>query len=457
MGDTSLRRRITWLNISMMFCILVPVGVFTFTRESRAVRELLDNRLAESGRTISALVTRGTATPQFAQHPKAVISVDIDATEPSVGYQVFDSRGAPIVVTADFDGMPAPTAADLGFRTALVKGTPWRLYTLRSRSGSLVRIGERYEVREEITRGLVLEHSLPLIVGLPLLALFLGIAVSEGLRPLSDLAALLAARSEGDREPLVMKRVTSEMRPLIESLNHQFARLQDALERERRFNADVAHELRTPLAAALIQLENASLASDRSSARAAIAESRHSLGRLGRRIEQILVLSRLEVGAATGTRERCELVEMIKQSIEELAHAIAEKEVDASFDYAQPQTFVIGHEASLMAMFRNLIENALRYVQPGGQVAVKLASTPNAVVVEVCDNGPGIPPERRELVFNRFHRENHDHTEGLGLGLSIVQEAAKRHGAKVELEDPEHGSGLRVRVTLPRAEGPEAV
>ena len=446
----------------MMFCILVPVGVFTFTRESRAVRDLLDNRLAESGRTISALVARGTSMPQIAQHPytvkghKAVVSVDIDGTEPSVGYQVFDSQGVPIVVTADFDAMPAPTAADLGFRTELVGGAPWRLYTLRSRSGSLVRIGERYDVREDITRGLVLEHSLPLIVGLPLLAVFLGVAVSEGLRPLSDLAALLAARSESDREPLVMRRATSEMRPLIESLNHQFARLQDALERERRFNADVAHELRTPLATALIQLENASLASDRSSARDAIAESRHSLGRLGRRIEQILVLSRLEVGAATGTRERCDLVEMIKQSIEELATTIADKEVEASFDYAQPQAFVTGHEASLMAMFRNLIENALRYVQPGGRVAVTLASTPHAVVVEVCDNGPGIPPERRELVFNRFHRENHDHTEGLGLGLSIVQEAAKRHGAKVELEDPEEGSGLRVRVTLPRREGTEA-
>jgi len=433
----------------MMFCILTPVGIFTFVRDSRDMRTLFDEHLAESGRTISALVARGTALPKLAQHARAV-SVDIDATEPSVGYQVIDPQGKPIVVTADFDTLPPPTSADIGFRTEVFNGAPWRMYTLRSRNGNLVRIGERYDTRENDMHSLAIELSLPLIIGLPLLAILLGVAVREGLRPLNDLATQLAARTETDREPLVMPGATSEMRPLIESLNDQFTKLQDALELGRRFNADVAHELRTPLAAAVIQLENAALAGDRPSIRFAIADSQQSLARLGRRIEQFLLLSRLEMGAATTPRERCDLVEIVKESIEELAPTIADKDIEASLDYTEPQAFLIGHEASLMAMFRNLIENALRYVQQEGRVNVSITPTPREIVVEVCDNGPGIPPELRELVFKRFHRENHSHTEGVGLGLSIVQQAARLHGANVELAQPDEGSGLRVRVTLPR-------
>lgn len=461
MSGASLRKRLTWLNISVMFCVLVPVGAFTYQRESRAMRDLLDGRLAEAARTVSALVSRGAQRPVPGEPPpvlggprKAVVSVDLNATEPSVGYQVFDPEGRPIVVTADFDAVSPPTEADLGFRTETIDGVPWRLFTMRSRTDNLVRIGERYDIREDIMRGLVIEHSLPLIIGLPLLALLLIIAVRQGLRPLRQLTDLLASRTGSRPEPIAMAGTTSELRPLIAALNDQFERLQDALERERRFNADVAHELRTPLAAAMIQLESAGQASDRAAIGVAIANAEQSLTRLARRVEQILTLSRLETGAATAPRGRCDLVELIKESIEELAPVIADRDIEASFDYDTPQAVVPGHEASLMAMLRNLIENALRYVPAQGRVAVTLANTPRAVVVEVSDNGPGIPADRRERVFDRFHREGDDRADGFGLGLSIVRQAARSHGAQVELSEPAAGTGLCVRVTVPRPDAP---
>jgi two-component system sensor histidine kinase QseC len=347
-------------------------------------------------------------------------------------------------------GFPKPTAADLGFRTLTIDGLQWRLFTLRGDSGMLLRMGERYDTRRDITRGLLLEHSIPLIVGVPLLALLLTFAVGQGLLPLRHLTAALEARAPGNRQPVVLPDATNELRPLIDTLNQQFERLEDALERERRFNADVAHELRTPLAAAMILIESAARSDDRARHDAALDNAQASLSRLARRIEQILALARLEMGAAAGVRERCDLVAIIKSNIEELAPQIAEKDIAMALLHDEAEAVVEGHAASLAAMFRNLIENALRYVHVGGVVEVRVLALAGAVQVDVRDDGPGIPPERRELVFSRFHREDDGRSDGYGLGLSIVRQAARRHDATITLSDPPEGRGLNVRVVIPR-------
>ena len=460
MKHLSLRARLTLLNISLMFCVLVPVGIIGYRHESRAMDGLLDSRLAQAGRTVAALISHGARLPLLVERPpdrglaRTIIPVDPANADPEVGYQAFDSTGAPIVATIDFGGVPRPADDDFGFRTKTFDGTKWRLFTIRGSSGVVVRIGERFDIREDITRNLLLEHSTPLIVGLPLLALLLSFAVRQGLVPLQHLTRLLSARSPGNRRPVVLEDATEELRPLVDTLNQQFERLESALERERRFNADVAHELRTPLAATMILLESVTLAGDRDTADTALANARASLSRLARRIEQILALARLDMGAAIGARENCDLVAIIKSDIEEFAPLIAEKDVALAFVYDRSEAMMSGHEASLAALFRNLIENALRYVGVGGSVEITLSSREDALQVDVCDNGPGIPADRRELVFARFHRENDERADGYGLGLNIVRQAAQRHGATIALSDPPTGSGLNVRVTLPRHSNP---
>jgi two-component system sensor histidine kinase QseC len=454
----SLRARLTWLNISVMFFVLVPVGIIGFQHESRAMGDLLDSRLAQAGRTVALLIAHGARLPLLVARPpqessaSAVVSVDIFNADPEVGYQAFDSAGTAIVVTLDFKDIPRPTADDIGFRTKTFNGTRWRLFTIRGiSSGVLLRIGERYDTREDIMRSLVFEHSVPLIVGLPLLALLLSFAVRQGLLPLQRLTTLLSARAPGNRHPVALEDAAQELRPLIDTLNLQFERLENALERERRFNADVAHELRTPLAATMILLESAALTRDRDAADVALGNAQASLSRLARRIEQILALARLDMGAAIGIRENCDLVAIIKSGIEEFASEIAERDIAMAFVYDSPEATVRGHEASLVAMFRNLIENAVRYVDVQGAVEITLSSNGDAVQVDVCDDGPGIPADRRELVFTRFHRENSNRADGHGLGLSIVRQAAQRHGATIVLSDPPGGRGLNVRVVVPRS------
>ena len=234
-------------------------------------------------------------------------------------------------------------------------------------------------------------------------------------------------------------------------MNTQLTRMEDALERERRFSADVAHELRTPLTSAMINLENAMVMDEPVATRSALTNTQSGLTALARRIDQLLALARLEAGAAAGERTPIDLVAVAMDVVEELAPVIADSGVELSLERQTPHVVVAGYEAALIALLRNLVENALRHVPAGGHVQLIIDGTTNTAIVDVIDDGPGIPAERRAAVFARFHRERGSRGDGFGLGLSIVQRAAQLHAATIELLDSPHGSGLRVHIEIPRS------
>lgn len=293
------------------------------------------------------------------------------------------------------------------------------------------------------------EFELPLLIGLPLLAWLVGWAVKRGLYPLETLTGELSTREPGSHAPIRLPAAPQELQPVLTALNGQLARLEDALERERRFSADVAHELRTPLASAMINLESAMTSTDPAELKTGLGSAQHGLARLARRIEQLLALARLEAGAASGQRNNVDLVAVAMDVIEELSAVIADSGVDLSFARLTPQVPVQGYEAALTALLRNLVENALRHVPRGGQVQLAIEQSQGMALIDVIDDGPGIPAERRASVFARFHREAGTHGDGFGLGLSIVQRAAQLHDATIELLDSPYGSGLRVHVAIP--------
>ena len=462
MKPVSLRSRLTWLIITVMVIVLIPLGILSYQRESREMNELLDGRLAQAGRTLGILIqhsdamvqqspnapTFGTLTPLPVRQAR-VVSVHSRNYEPEVGFQAYGPKGQLIVATANLEDLPPPRPEDMGFHDILHEDHRWRIFTLQNRVGLVIRIGERYDNRQDITRGLILEHSLPLLIGLPLLALLVNLAVRRGLRPLRSLTKSLDERTPGSRQPVAIEDTPPELKPLIRTLNQQFERLEDAIEREHRFNADVAHELRTPLTATMIHLESATIAGSPQDVESALKSAQQSLTRLARRIEQILALARLEAGAAANQRVSLDLVTVATEVIEELAPLILEKGVELSLVHDIPQLPVLGHEAALTAMFRNLIENALRYAGQGGQVEVALNKSPQTAVIDISDDGPGIPAEQREIVFDRFHREDKQPSHGYGLGLNIVKRAAQLHDAQIDLLDSAFGHGLHVRVSIP--------
>lgn len=460
---SSLRARLRWLIVLVLIAVLLPLGVLSFQRTVAEVGELLDGRLAQSARTLHVLIDhadlqalrggaeRGVLVPVEAAH--AVMDRPHESTfESEVGFQVLDGAGNMVLATANLAGLTLPLQGKTRFHDVQLGGYSWRIFTLNDPvDGMVIRTGERYDSRHEIMHALWLDMGLPLLIGLPLLAFLVGWAVRRGLRPLELLTHALASREVGHREPITLDDPPLELQPVLEALNDQLERLADALERERRFSADVAHELRTPLASAMINLESAMATVDPLEAATSLGGAQHVLAALARRVEQLLVLARLESGVAAAQEVAVDLVAVASDVIEELAPALAERGVELDFVPPEKPVVVHGYETALAALLRNLIENAMRHVPDGGQVQVYIAQDSRQVVVEVIDDGSGIPAERRAQVFARFHREVAGHGEGYGLGLSIVQRAAQLHGATIELLDSPFGRGLRVRVAIPRA------
>jgi len=462
MSQPSLRGRLRWLIIGVMLAVLLPLAVLSFRRTMQEVNELSDGRLAQSARTLQVIL--GQEGPDVlrghGQHGQ-LVPIEAPAVqamrrrghtfESEVGFQVFDRAGRLVMATTNLAALPAPQAGDGEYRDIRADGYRWRLFTLSDpRDGLVIRTGERYDSRHDILRALWFDHALPLLIGLPLLGLLVGWAVRRGLRPLQSLTGALASRKLGSREAIVLERAPLELQPVLDALNGQLQRLADALEREHRFSADVAHELRTPLASIMLNIESAMATRDPAEAEASLAGARHNVAALARRVEQLLALARLESGTALEQRQPIDLVRVASDVIEELAPVIAESGAELGFSHDDHPLQVQGHEAALAALLRNLIENAMRHVPAGGQVQLSIAQGVVTTTIDVADDGPGIPPERRAAVFARFHRESSSRGEGYGLGLSIVQRAAELHGASIELLDSPFGRGLRVKVSIPR-------
>jgi two-component system, OmpR family, sensor histidine kinase QseC len=457
----SLRGRLRWMIIAVLVAVLLPLGLYSYRSTLKETRELLDGRLAQSARTLDVLIQNGGvhALRKPAQGPLIVPIIGREAEEQllhartfetEVGYQVLDLHGQMQLTTANFAELPLPHTLISGFENYFFQGYGWRVFTLvDDANGVVIRMGERDDSRRDITHALSVDLGLTQLIGLPLLALLVGWAVGRGLRPLQRLTQALASRAPGSRQPIQLDNAPQELQPVVQALNSQLGRLEDALERERRFSADVAHELRTPLASTMIHLDTAMSDQLPAVTKARLTSAQLGLARLARRIEQLLALARLEAGVAAGHRSEVDLVVVAMNVIDELAPLLGESGVDFAFLEHDDSLKLQGYEAALAALLRNLIENAMHHVPDRGQVQLSLERYGDKAVIEVIDNGPGIPAERRASVFARFHREASSSGDGYGLGLSIVQRAAQLHHATIELLDAPSGPGLRVRVSIP--------
>lgn len=471
----SLKGRLRWLIGVAIAAVLIPLAILGYQRTLQEMNELADGRLAQAARTVDTLVEnsdfgqalRNTTSPAAPEgHVPLIVpvrgqgcTIQGASCELDVGFQITNAAGTLLVETENVVGFSVPSRNELGFHDLVMHGTRWRAYTVvASDNGDIIRVAERYDSRDEIVQMLRVEHGLSLLIGLPLLVLLMGWAVQRGLRPLGLLTEKLNLRLPGSREAIHLENAPSELQPVLRALNDLLNRSEDALEREHQFAADVAHELRTPLAGTMIHLQNADTTSDPTQAKASIANARAGLENLARRIEQLLALARLEAHVAADQKKPVDLGELAADVIDELAPLLNSRDADLSLmrdpqDGASTPYVLQGHVAALSALFRNLIENALRHIPLGGAITVHLRRDSRTIYLDVIDNGPGIPASNRDAVFARFHRESGSDASGHGLGLSIVLRAAELHDATVTLLDAPTGKGLRVRVTFPTPDG----
>lgn len=358
----------------------------------------------------------------------------------ALGFVVRTAEGR--VLLADGEGEDFPLQGKhQGFVDMKIKGGHhWRLFYITAPDGAYtVAVGQSLAFRNRFALGLAITQLLPWLCALPVWLGLMVLAVGKGLAPLKSLTSSIRQRRADDSSPITT-RVPSEILPLTEALNALFRRVAEALEHERRFTADAAHELRTPLAALRIQAEVLELVEEPAARQRALGQLMSGIERANRLIEQLLALSRLDPLTGPAVREPISWRMLAEQASQDVAPLAMQRDaiVQVVGDVGPP----LSGDATLLALLlRNLVDNALRYSPPGARVELHLS--PEAV--EVLDTGPGIDAEQLERVRERFYRPPGQEVPGSGLGLSIVDQVALLHGLRLILANRPEG-GLRARL-----------
>ncbi len=443
----SLQARVLAGVLASVTLVWLAAAAFTWHEAQDELDELLDGHLAQAA---ALLILRQVDDIEEPEDDERIDAPTLHRYAPKVAFQVWHKRE----LAARSANAPTAPMADIrsGFATTKIAGERWRVFAARGRDRDVqVYVGEELESRESILESLLRGLVAPMLVALPLMALLLWWAVRRGLLPLRRLSTAIAAREPRALQPIAVEAggdgMPSEIAPLVEALNGLFARIAELLESERRFTADAAHELRTPIAAIRAQAQVAQGAGGDDAARAqALAATLAGCDRATRLVEQLLTLARLESSAQT-TRETVDLAAVAREVLAELAPGALAHHQTLELD-AEGSWPVRGSATLLAVLLRNLADNAMRYGGEGVRVVASLAREGGRVVLRVEDSGPGLSDEQRTHLGERFFRVLGTAAPGSGLGWSIVRRIAAVHGAQVETARSSALGGLAVRVSF---------
>ncbi|WP_422650632.1 Sensor protein QseC [Cupriavidus sp. H18C1] len=411
-------------------------------------------------------------------------------SDEDVVIHIWDGTGRSLYLSHSRPSLPP--RAELGFSNVRTDDGEFRIYSVQL-GPAVVQIAQPMSARREVAARMALRTVAPLLLLLPLLGWMVWLAVGRGLRPVREIARQVGKRDANALSPLAVAQMPAEIAPLTEALNLLLARLSDAIDTQRAFIADAAHALRTPLTALQLQAQLVERADSEPARREAIGKLRDGLERLTHLVTQLLTLARHEPGAAVAGHQAVDLRALAATVVGEMTQAALDRHIDLGLDATDGDSgadgrhgedgwdgregrdgrngrdgrdgrdghsghdgrdgdlaglTVQGDPDALRILLTNLIDNALRYVPAGGKVDVRVQrADAGRVALIVADNGPGIPPEQRARVLDRFYRLPDAPSGGSGLGLAIVDEIAQVHRATLSLEDNE--PGLRVRVVFP--------
>ena len=462
----SLRRYLLSTLLGLMALLLIVSAVAGYLESRHELEEVFDAQLAQH-----AKVLRASLAPAIERQAGLLaieswhgnINVDEEAVseewerdalghayENKIAFQLWSADGK---LQARSDSAPHEPFSDYvaGYSEQQHGEHDWRVFTLSTAGGGWIQVGHRDDVRGELSAEIALQTVWPGLTLIPVMALLIVLALRRALAPITSLTASIEARTPEQLQPLPTELAPEEIQPLVRSFNTLMERLANAFQQQRRFIADAAHELRTPLAALQVHTENA-LASDGAERTEALRQVRAGIVRTNRLVEQLLLLSRLEHSRQPGNtiavpQSKQNLSTLTQQLLDELAILLKSKHQQLEFvplDNAQ----VSGSEMALRALLRNLLDNAIRYSPEHSRLQIRISRSAQELCWQLCDEGPGIDPSKHEQVFEPFYRELGHHVTGSGLGLAIAQEAALQLGAQIRLHN-RSPQGLCVEVCWP--------
>ncbi|GAA4338786.1 sensor histidine kinase [Variovorax defluvii] len=444
----SLQARLVWLVLGLLVAVWSAMAAVTWFDARHEVEEILDSHLAQAAALVMAQqdgVPDGTASAERPIGPIDAPALHRYAYKTTIqvfrdGRLVMRSANAPAEPLVPEGGNAARE-----FTTVAIGGKPWRVFAVRDPAAGLaVYVGEEGKSRNAILWAVLRSTLWPLVAALPLLMLAVWWATRRGLRPMRRLGRSLRGRGPDALDRVQVGDAPAEMVPMIDALNALFERIENLLSAERRFTADAAHELRTPIAAIRTHAQVAMNEADDGRRRRALQGMLDGCDRAARLIEQMLMLARLE--ADSMPQEKAVDLRAVAQGVlAELApRAIGRRQVLA-LD-AEGPCVVRGDETLLAVLLRNLVDNALRYSPPGARVDVRVACGDAGPGLVVEDEGPGLAEADMARLGERFFRALGTEESGSGLGLSIVRRIAAVHRMTVDIGRSSSLGGLAVRV-----------
>lgn len=452
----SLRQHlVNWL-FTPLYLLLLFSTVIGYIAALKLSNQPYDLLLTERARLMAS---RFDLTPELGMPDEADL---LPSDDSHLSFTLFDADHKPLMGNAS---LPRPRLRDFSvagsnMRNTSLGGEKVRLLTLHFRTRLrtpgkeyVLVVAEPIQDRLALGRGILANIVIPQFIFILIAGFAVWIGLNQGFEPLERLRRRVASRPRDDLSPLDESQAPGEVRPFIREINRLLERLQGAMESQRMFVANAAHQLRTPFAGLVSQAELASREEAPPSVKNALKGICQGAKRCGRLVNQLLALARNAPEALSARQETLvDLGQLARDSAAQWAPEALQKEVDLGFvppDDTRVRVRVRGQAASLTDLVDNLVDNAVRYTPAGGHVTVSVGRGPSGPWLRVEDSGPGIPADMRDKVFQRFFRLAGSAQPGSGLGLSIVWEVAQRHGARVEVLDGAGGRGAAFVVWFP--------
>lgn len=463
----SIRRFLLFNLLSTVIATIIITAFGNYYIDTQAINVGLDNLLVETGsllktitnnprfltpatlRIIQSQLNKGNI-PKNAFFNSRLKREGITKKQLRYKFQLWDGDGK--LLLSSENTPTTPLINKPGLSDKIINGQKWRTFTIYdSQRGVILVLAEQYSARHTMIHDMLVSDTYLTLFIYPLSGMFIWLIIGSGLKSIRFFAKEMAERAADHLDPVDLNEVPVEISPLVDELNKLFLRLQQAFEREQRFASDAAHELHTPLAALKTQAQVALKTTDPQECYMHLKQVIASVDRCSHVVQQLLTLCRLS--PETIMPEHFIPVNLSRIAAEVIAQLVPQallKQIEIELIAKEADYMLLGNTTGLHVLIRNLVDNAIRYTPVGGLIKVLIFNKLDSIVLQVIDNGPGIPDKLRARVFERFFRVLGTNAQGSGLGLAIVEQIAKLHKGSISLDTPEEGTGLQVEVRFPK-------
>lgn len=463
----SIRRFLLFNLLSTVIATIIITAFGNYYIDCQAINVGLDNSLVETGSLLKTITNNPLfLTPTtlrmiqsqintrniLKKNRSSNLSLNLMDTQAQLRYkfQLWDGDGK--LLLSSEKTPTVPLISKPGLSDKIINGQKWRTYTIyASQRGVILVLAEQYAARHTMIHDMLVSDTYLTLLIYPLSGIFIWLIIGSGLKSIRFFAKEMAERAVDHLDPVDLNEVPVEISPLVDELNKLFLRLQQAFEREQRFAADAAHELHTPLAALKTQAQVALKTTDPQECYMHLKQVIASVDRCSHVIQQLLTLCRLSPETIMPEHfTQVNLSRIAAEVIAQLAPQAILKQIEIELIAKDSDSKLLGNTMGLHVLIRNLVDNAIRYTPTGGVIKVLILNKSDAIILQVIDNGPGIPDKLRARVFERFFRVLGTNAQGSGLGLAIVEQIAKLHKGSITLETPEKGTGLQIEIHFPK-------